>query len=204
MGDSLSVVSGSIASISPGNVTVMEGKPPESNSTLPPWSGWVCVVDSAENAKGQMLPGLASAMSLRTMSTQSPTAMVLPVNRKSTNWTSWMAISALPPSTRMSGGGAGGGGEGGGGLGGGLGGGTDGGTDGGGGDGGGGAGGGLGGGGVGKGGGLGGGVDGGAEGGGGDGGADGGGGDGGIGGGFDTTATLNDSLLSSPVRPSRT
>jgi hypothetical protein len=161
-------------------------------------------VDSAENAKGQMLPGLASAMSLRTMSTQSPTSMVLPVNRKSTNWTSWMATSALPPSTRMSGGGAGGGGEGGGGDGGGLGGGTEGGTDGGGGDGGGGDGGGLGGGGVGKGGGEGGGVDGGANGGGGDGGAVGGGGDGGDGGGLDTTVTVSDSLLSSPVRPSRT
>jgi len=84
----LVVVSGSIASISPGSVTVMDGKPASSNVTLPPWSGWVDVVDSAENAWGQTLPGLASAMSLRTMSTQSPTSMVSPVNRKSTNWTS--------------------------------------------------------------------------------------------------------------------
>ena len=201
VGDSLVVVSGSIASISPGSVTVMDGKPASSNVTLPPWSGWSDVLDSDAHAVGQMLPGLASAMSLRTMSTQSPTAMVLPVNRKSTNWTSWMATSALPPSTRMSGGGAGGGGEGGGGDGGGLGGGTDGGADGGGGDGGGGDGGGLGGGGVGKGGELGGGVDGGGN---GDGGTDGGGGDGGAGGGLDTTVTVSDSLLSSPVRPSRT
>ena len=151
-------------------------------------------MDSVANAVGHSLPGLASAMSLRTSSTQSPTPMVLPVNRKFTNWVSRISTSALPPSTRMSGGGAGGGGEGGGlggGEGGGLGGGGEG--EGGGGEGGGGAGGGEGGG-----------VDGGVEGGGGDGGADGGGSPGGGGGDWKVTVTLSVSLLSSPVRPSRT